>query len=158
MIKKTLAGICLMMVIFLVQGCQPEKNTGTIISDSMVYEPVPGHEVTVGYASLYNSGSQDVKLVGISAPENTVAKTEIHGHRMTDDGNMMMFKVDSLVLPSHEKVILKPGEYHIMLMGLKNTLVKGDSFLLTFYFSDGSSQRVSVPVISRTTSGEALTH
>ncbi len=62
------------------------------------------------------------------------------------NGMMKMQPVKSLVIPPNAKFELKPGGYHIMLMGLKRQLREGENFQLTLYFSDGSSKQIKVPV------------
>ncbi|WP_374436122.1 copper chaperone PCu(A)C [Inhella sp.] len=68
------------------------------------------------------------KLVGGSTP--AAARVEIHEMRM-DDGVMKMREVPALELPAGQMVTLKPGGYHLMLMGLKQPLKAGDTLPLT---------------------------
>ncbi|MBH9578248.1 copper chaperone PCu(A)C [Inhella proteolytica] len=68
------------------------------------------------------------KLVGGSTP--AAARVEIHEMRM-DDGVMKMREVPALELPAGQAVTLKPGGYHLMLMGLKQPLKAGDTLPLT---------------------------
>lgn len=62
-------------------------------------------------------------VVGVESPVAGVV--EIHEMRM--DGNVMRMRAVSRIdLPAGKTVELKPGGYHVMLMGLKRPLKKGD--------------------------------
>lgn len=67
-------------------------------------------------------------IVGASSP--VAAITEIHEMKM-DGGVMKMRAVARLDLPAGKPVKLEPGSYHVMLMGLKQQLKKGDSVPLS---------------------------
>lgn len=82
-------------------------------------------------------------LVGASSP---VAQTaEVH-ETVNDKGVMKMLPVPSLALPAGTAVTLKPGSYHIMLMGLKQQLKQGGSFPLTLTFEHAKPMTVQVMV------------
>ena len=53
-------------------------------------------------------------------------------------------------MPPRQTVELKPGGYHVMLMDLKQAMVKGASVPFTLHFEDAKGARaaldVSVPV------------
>lgn len=67
-------------------------------------------------------------LVGAASP--LAAVTEVHEMKM-DGGVMKMRPVARLDLPAGKPVKLEPGSYHVMLMGLKQPLKKGDFVPLT---------------------------
>ena len=48
-----------------------------------------------------------------------------------DGGVMRMRAIDALPLPAGQVVMLKPGGYHVMLMGLKDTVKAGDTVPVT---------------------------
>eukprot|EP01030_Chromulinospumella_sphaerica_P026901 gene26901-27128_t len=75
------------------------------------------------YVSLMNHGAGADRLLSVSTP---AAKTaEIHKSEIVD-GVMKMNPVGALDLPSHGMLEMKPGGYHIMLMGLTQPLKKGE--------------------------------
>ena len=49
-------------------------------------------------------------------------------------GMMMMEKVDKVALPAGARVELKPGAYHLMLIGLKRPLTPGQTVDITLEF------------------------
>ena len=63
------------------------------------------------------------------------------------NGEMMrMRQVSQIDIPANGSVELKPGSYHIMLMGLKKALSTGTTETLTLTFSDKSSMTVEALV------------
>ena len=50
------------------------------------------------------------------------------------DGMMTMQPVDSIPVPAGEKVELKPGGYHVMLLDVKKVLAVGDTIDVTLTF------------------------
>ena len=53
-----------------------------------------------------------------------------------------------LPLPANERTELKPGSYHVMLIGLKQPLTAGSRFPLTLKFRHAPEQTVQVEVKS----------
>jgi len=108
----------------------------------------PWARATVGsvggaYLSIENKGAAPDRLIGASSP---VAKTvEIHTH-IKDGEIMRMRQIDGIDLPAGGKVELKPGGYHIMLMGLGKPLKEGDRFPLTLQFEKAGKLEVEIAV------------
>lgn len=65
---------------------------------------------------------------------------------MTAMPAMTMRPVAFVALPAGKKVELKPGGYHVMLMGLAKPLQTGTSFTLTLRFQKAGSVSFKVPV------------
>lgn len=106
------------------------------------------------------TSSEDAKLVGAESPvANTV---EVHEMAM-DGGVMRMRPVAALALPAGKTVSLKPGSYHVMLMGLKLQLDEGNEVPMTLVVEgkDGKRQKIElvVPVRALTAMpGGAMQH
>ena len=62
------------------------------------------------------------------------------------DGVMSMMRIEELVIEPGETVMLKPGGFHVMLMGLKKPLTKGTEFPLTLNFARAGDVTVTVHV------------
>jgi copper(I)-binding protein len=62
---------------------------------------------------------------------------------------MAMHPVSRLPIPAHGSVTLKPGGYHLMLLGLHRPLVAGQHFPIVVRFADGTSARTTVTVENR---------
>lgn len=89
------------------------------------------------------SAHDNAQLVGVKT--DAAATAEVHEMRM-EDNVMKMRAVPSVNLPSGQTVSLKPGGYHIMLMGLKKPLAAGDNIDLTLdvVHQDGSKESIAV--------------
>lgn len=116
---------------------------------------VPGQSATGVFARL--TAREPTRLTGGSSP--MAAVVEIHEMKM--DGNVMRMRAldAGLALPAGRAVDLKPGGYHVMVMGLKQALPEGATLPLTLTFTDaqGRSGEVTlqVPVRSMRASGHS---
>ena len=70
------------------------------------------------YLTIQGTGTAD-KLVAAAAPKSLVKTTELHRTVMDSGGMMSMKPVKSIAVPASGTVKLKPGGYHVMLIGLK---------------------------------------
>lgn len=102
---------------------------------------VKGQTATGAFMTL--KSTKATSLVGASSP---VAKTvEIHEMRM--EGNMMKMRpIKAIDIPVDHGLELKPGGYHVMMMGLTKVLTNGETvpITLTFRNQDGSTSTVDV--------------
>ncbi len=102
----------------------------------------PTAQTGAAYVSLMNHGEAD-RLV--SASTSVARSAEIHKSEVVD-GVMKMTPVETLELPMHGTLEMKPGGYHIMLMGLAQPLRKGDQIEITLNFEKAGALKVNVPV------------
>lgn len=98
----------------------------------------------VVYLSIRNSGSADDALVGMATP---VAGMPMIHETVVTDGVASMPHAMAVPVPAGQTVELAPGGYHGMLMGLTQTLEKGDSFPLTLTFQTAGEITVTVDVL-----------
>jgi copper(I)-binding protein len=99
---------------------------------------------TTGAAYLtLMGGDQPDALVGAST--SAAATAQVH-ETTNDNGVMKMRPVGTIPIPPHQMVTLSPGGYHVMMMGLKQKLVAGESFPLTLTFSHTAPITVEVKV------------
>lgn len=95
------------------------------------------------FMHITNDGPEAVRIV--AAKGDVAEKIELHTHIM--DGDVMqMREVEGYDIPAGETVMLKPMGHHIMLMGLKQPLHKGDVFTLTLETEGGQEIPVEVAV------------
>nr|WP_311528487.1 copper chaperone PCu(A)C [uncultured Ralstonia sp.] len=96
------------------------------VQDAWVRGTVPGQTSSGAFMTLQSP--EGAKVVGVSTPVAGVA--EIHEMKM--EGNVMRMRaMPSLDLPKGQTVQLKPGGYHVMLMDVKQPLVKDTTVPLT---------------------------
>ena len=105
-----------------------------------------GSAVSGAYMSITNNASEDVTLVSVSA--DGVATTQIH-ETSVDENDMasMQEMVDGILIPAGETVDLIPGGLHIMLMGLENDLIEGETVALTLEFDDDTNIAFDAPIV-----------
>ncbi len=95
-----------------------------IISDAWVRATPPGKMMTAGYASLENVSKDVITITGVSA--EVAGHTSLHETRIERDRSTMR-PVAKLSIEAGERVSLKPGGLHIMLMKLSEPLTDGQS-------------------------------
>jgi len=92
----------------------------------------------------------------LSASSDVAKRVELHTHTMID-GMMKMREVkDGIPLPAGSTVMLQPGGYHVMLMGLHAPLKEGTTFALTLTFDNGKDVTVDVNVQSPSAMGDSM--
>jgi copper(I)-binding protein len=93
--------------------------------------------------TLTNASVTPYALTSVSL--DAAGMVEIHETSM--NGEMMkMRQVSQIDIPANGSVELKPGSYHVMLMGLKKGLTAGATEILTLTFSDNSQKTVEASV------------
>ena len=100
--------------------------------------------MTAVYLTIVNSGDQPDRLVGAMTDVAEVA--EIHQTRVEGGVAHMEPVKDGLTIPAEGQVVLEPGGYHIMLIGLKKPLQPGDRFTLMLHFEHSDPINVEVEV------------
>ena len=67
-----------------------------------------------------------------------------------------MRPLESLDIPSHSTVQLKPDGTHIMITGVKQPLIAGSKFLLALRFDRSGDRRIDVDVRPASAAGESM--
>lgn len=111
------------------------------VDDPWVRATVAPQKATGAFMQL--TSAQAAKVVAASSP--VAGMVEIHEMKM-DDGVMKMRPVDALPLPAGQAVALKPGSYHVMLMGLKAPIKAGEVVPLTLTVEGADGKRTDVEV------------
>ena len=116
-------------------------NASVTATDAWVRGTVPAQKTTGAFVVLQSS--EEAKLVAVSTP--AAASAEIHASEHKD-GIMHMHAIDALALPAGRRVELKPGSFHIMLVGLTRALAAGDHVPLTLTIEDRQGRRSRLEV------------
>jgi copper(I)-binding protein len=83
------------------------------------------------YMVIHNDGANADRLIGATA---SIAKAvEIHQTKM-EGGMAQMMRVAGIDVPARGAVELKPGGFHVMLIGLRRDLKAGEKFPVTLRF------------------------
>ena len=95
------------------------------------------------YVTLSNTGTEADRLIGYTG--EAARMLELHTVIMTD-GVMKMRPVEAIELPVGESVMLKPGGFHMMLMGLNQPLREGETVRFTLQFEQAGEVEIDFPV------------
>ena len=97
------------------------------------------------YMVISNSAAQPDRLV--AAAGDVAGAIELHTVE-NKDGVMAMRPVDGVDVPAGGQVELKPGSFHVMMIGLTRELKPGDRIPLTLRFQNAGDVRVEAEVRS----------
>lgn len=115
-------------------------------------ETPSGAKVAGGYIVIKNTGSTPDRL--ISANADISEHAEIHEMAVKDGVMTMRPLSDGLQIPAGGEIVLKPGSYHLMFIGLKQPTKKGESFPGTLTFEKAGKVEVTFSVEAMGEAGE----
>ena len=108
-------------------------------------------------SNMSNSGSSTALFMTIKNNSNTADKllkvesdivqiAQIHLSEMDMNGVSSMHEMNGIEIPAGGTVELKPGSYHVMLMGLQHDLKEGDKVTFTLTFQNAGTVVIEAPV------------
>jgi len=96
-----------------------------------------------GFVTITNKGDAADRLVGVKT--SIAARSEVHTMEM-DKGVMKMRQlVKGLEIPAGETVLLKPGGFHMMFIGLKGPIDMGSTVKATLVFEKAGEVVLDLP-------------
>lgn len=105
---------------------------------------------TAAYVMVRNKSAEERRIV--KASSTRAGATELHTH--TESGGVMQMRpVAEVPVAARGETAFKPGSYHIMLIGLKETLREGEMVPIDLTFDDGSRETVAFTVRTLATGG-----
>ena len=103
----------------------------------------PGAKVAAAYLEIRNSGRQPDRVIGAATP----AAERVELHVMTTVGGVMkMREMPDFEVPARQRLVLQPGGSHLMIVGLKQPLAKGDRIPLTLRFERAGELAIELEV------------
>lgn len=111
------------------------------VKDPWVRATVSQQKATGAFMQI--SAAQDTRLVEARSP--IAGAVEIHEMKM-ENNVMKMRAVAGIDVPAGKGVELKPGGYHVMLLGLKEQVKEGATVPVTLVFEGKDKKRESVEV------------
>jgi periplasmic copper chaperone A len=107
-------------------------------------------------SGAYMNIQSDAPARILSAASPAADNVEIHNMKM-ENGIMRMSPVKSIALEAGKPLRFMPGSYHVMLMGLKDQLKKGDTvpITITLEYVDKKVRQVRVNAEVRDVTGHA---
>lgn len=143
-LRVTTIALLTSMLALGLQACNAEAQNSITVENPQVRSTAAGQKVTGAFMVLKNTTATDIDLT--TAKSDIASMTEIHESSMRN-GMMEMNQVDKVTIPANGSAELKPGGFHIMLMGLNKQLNQGDKTALTLTFSDNSQQTIEASVV-----------
>jgi periplasmic copper chaperone A len=108
---------------------QGNKISGIAVEQPWARATPAGAQTGAVYMTLDNKTNADDRLTGASS--NVTAQAQVHEMAVVDGVMQMRQLGDGLPIPAGGSVTLKPGGYHVMLIGLNKPLTPGETFPLT---------------------------
>lgn len=127
----------------LLAGCAPSAQAGITVTDAWARPSAMLDRAGAVYMVLHNGSGATDRLLSATTPAAEVV--EIHETTMVD-GMMGMAPVAAVEVPAGSAMELKPGGYHIMLIGLTEELNVGDTLELTLTFEQAGEVKVTAEV------------
>lgn len=125
----------------LLAGISTTAFAQVAVSEGWVRATVAQQPATGAFMRI--TSQKDARLVGVQSP---IAKTA-ELHEMSMENNVMKMRpVTGITLPAGQAVELKPGGYHVMLMGLAEPVSEGATVPLTLLVETADKKRESIPV------------
>lgn len=105
---------------------------------------LPNAPVAGGFLTIENTGTEPDRLLSVAS--DIAGETQIHEMALEGDVMKMRQLADGVEIPAGETVVLAPGGVHIMFMGLKQTLVEGETVAVTLTFEKAGTVEILLPV------------
>src|SRR5690606_3196441 len=114
------------------------------ISQPFTRATLPNAPVGGGFLTIENTVTEPDRLVSATSPASDVVQI----HEMAMEGTAMKIRqlAIGLEIPAGEFVVLAPGGFHLMFMGLKQAFVEGETIEVTLVFEKAGTVEVSLPV------------
>ena len=112
-----------------------------VVTAPWVRATVPAQNSTGAFMHLQSA--KPMRLVAVGSP--AAATVEMHQMEMKND-IMRMQQVAGIELPAGKGVNLASSSYHVMLMGLKQQLIEGQTVSLTLVFQGADKKREKVTI------------
>jgi hypothetical protein len=118
---------------------------GLMVKDPYARAARPNAPTGAAFMKLINYSDQDITLMGVSS--DVAKRVELHTHIDNGEGVMQMSEIEGgITIPAGEMHMMNRGGDHVMMMGLTQSLVDGETFSVTFEFENGAEMVVEIPV------------
>ncbi len=113
------------------------------MKSEMGAETMPAHGAVSGAFMLIKNSNAEADLL-LKASSDAAEMVQIHETTM-QAGVMSMAEVPGITIPTGSAVELKPGSYHIMLIGLKRELKQGETISINLSFQNAGDIGFEIP-------------
>jgi copper(I)-binding protein len=134
-----------MWPILLVLVClsHVSADDSIIVRDAWMLEAPPNARVIAGYMTIENKTAKSRTLINVSSDK--FKRIEVHRTEMHGDV-MRMVPQEKLEIPAKGEVSLKPGNYHLMLIGPESVPKEGEVVNLELQFDNGYTKNINLTV------------
>lgn len=136
--------VLLSAAIIVVNALVACSGTATPTIEGAWARPAAAGAETAAYLTIKGPGGQADALVSASSPD--AAMVELHEATTDATGMMGMHPIDHLDIHAGEAVELKPGGFHLMVMGLAKELAVGGTLQLELVFENAGKVVVEAEV------------
>lgn len=135
--------ILIAIVVALWAGASPTLAEESVrLSDAWARASVLASRPVASYLTI-ESAVED-RLLGVTTP----VAGHVMIHAVEKDGDVSRMKhIETLEVPTGERITLAPGGMHLMLMGLQDKLSEGTTFPMTLSFENAGEITVEVSVL-----------
>jgi copper(I)-binding protein len=113
------------------------------LHDAWVRAAVDSGSTTAAYIRFVNGSKDPIVVSGFSSDAAHIVEL----HESSDvAGESHMMKRDSLVVEPRHIVVMKPGGYHLMLIGTTHSITPGTFVRIVMHLSNGSIVSTSARV------------
>ena len=120
-----------------------------VVQNPWAREMPPVSETGAVWLRVVNHGVAD-RIVSVRSP--FAERAELHTHEL-EDGVVKMRHLPGVEVPAQGHLVFEPGDRHVMLIGLSEALVAGESFPITIRFAQAGEMEVAVRVRSSEMAG-----
>jgi copper(I)-binding protein len=132
-----------------IAGCRHESLPQAIsfeLHDAWARAVPDSGSTTAAYIRFVNGTSDTVVVSGFSSDD--ARAVELHQSSIGPTGEASMARRDSLVIAPSHTVVMKPGAYHLMLIGTTHAFTPGQMVRIVMHLSDGTIVSTSARVQS----------
>jgi len=149
--RSSLAARWVWRVFLVSMLASPAVLAGSLVIDNAwVRAMPPGQTIAALYLEVTNHLDQTCELQSVTTP--AAGRTELH--RTTEEAGMARMRhQDSLVIPSHGRLVMVPGGDHVMLFEVLERLEPGMSVPVEVEFGECGRLTVEAEVRDATGSG-----
>ena len=130
---------------------------GIMVKDAYARSALPNAPTGAAFMMLMNTTDTDIKLIGVRS--DAAKRVELHTHIDKGEGVMQMTQIEGgIAILAGESHMMKRGGDHVMLMGLNDPLVNGETISVTFEFENAEDLTVEIPVDSARKPAKIMDH
>jgi copper(I)-binding protein len=130
---------------------------GVMVKDAYARSSRPNAPTGAAFMMLMNTTDTDIKLIGVRS--DAAKRVELHTHIDKGEGVMQMTQIEGgIAILAGESHMMERGGDHVMLMGLNDPLVNGETISVTFEFENADDLTVEIPVDSARKPAKGMDH